>query len=73
MSTTSIMAMRVSIHAPAWGRPALAKLWDAARAVSIHAPAWGRHNRIAPRMGRKGFDPRPRVGATPSLRAAYSV
>ena len=56
-------AVRVSIHAPAWGATLVALLGVQCGAVSIHAPAWGA---TYPDMGapwhRTSFNPRTRVG-----------
>ena len=60
-----ISLVDVSIHAPAWERHRARNPLAAHRGVSIHAPAWERLHRDprkAPRS--RGFNPRPRMGAT---------
>ena len=37
----SVLAMMISIHAPAWGATHHAARVDTANIISIHAPAWG--------------------------------
>ncbi len=61
---------KVSIHAPAKGRPANDLIIEVSYQVSIHAPAKGRLEcqRLPCRMGR--FNPRPREGAT-GLRGSW--
>ena len=63
----SVYATReVSIRAPGWGRPVAAVVDREQDGVSIRAPGWGRlwAGRATARTA--CFDPRPRVGATPS-------
>ena len=59
------VAVLVSIHAPAWARPDRGRAPGPPAPVSIHAPAWARRPGCSGRSaGRRGFNPRARVGAT---------
>ena len=59
-----LVAVEVSIHAPAWGATLGHLLDRELGSVSIHAPAWGatRPSGLPSPRGRKGFNPRTRVG-----------
>ncbi len=61
----------VSIHAPVKGRPLVFILNATPVAVSIHAPVKGRPPKVREQTdAAKGFNPRPREGATISVKTA---
>ena len=56
-------AIRISIHAPAWGATMVKTFFAILAGISIHAPAWGATtgaSRIRPASS--NFNPRARVG-----------
>ena len=62
-SSTGVVTINVSIHAPAWGATSSTRKKSPKYLVSIHAPAWGATSVTLPYwVERRGFNPRTRMG-----------